>query len=135
MTTKIVLNASAVTKLLEGMPEVEIEIAKNAAAQVAQVFLNRNVKFDLQNRLNFMMDELLLLPRLPSSEARKQVKALLDVMATEAINGKAGKLVADAISIAIKTIVPQVEQRMKTELTARIDSIIRERFEAVLGRR
>lgn len=129
---RIILNAPAVAKLVKLDPEHTMELAKSAAAQVAQEIANRVAHEVLEAKMKAWMDKELS----PSQVAPKYQQVLKDTMQLMAqgfiqdlASGSTSALINLRVVDALNRLQPEIER----QLTLRADQVIRERFSALFG--
>ena len=96
--TKIIINAVTLQKLIESEPEVSVELAKNAADQVAESFKRKIDTNAMVNQMVANLSEQLSYRHSHISNAAKELMSKqISEMLKSMMNEQAGNLIKEAV--------------------------------------
>jgi hypothetical protein len=135
---KLIVNADGVRKLIEHDPEGSVEVAKNAAAQVATQIARRMVPPIVETTIKEHIDRYVVVRRattnknIISLEAEKIIReAAHNFLEAEKSMTETAERV-EAITRLVQGILQKQEEEMVKRLEARLDEIIIQRFAKLL---
>jgi len=120
---KILINASVLKQMLESQPEIEIELIKNAAAQIAEVLKKKinqeksviydNAVTEINNRLNYKYHLPKQVLDVIGSAVDDQIKRFND--------NQASKMAKEAFDKAVISYEKKLEARIDATITSMIE--------------
>ena len=135
---RIVLDAPAVRLLLERHPEATLEMAKTAAAQIAQEMARRMTREALERSVSdFIASN--LAPY--GGWYQRHIAPKYQAMMVEAIQAEGARFAQDAadgavgakINERLNAMWAEAATRMEAEMRAMADRLVRERFSALFA--
>lgn len=131
--TKILINAKVLQQMLADQPELEIELVKNAADQVAEAFKKKVDTSVMANQMFQNLSEQLSYRHSPVSAAAtdiisKQVALLIKQM----MNEQAGKMIEAAVKQSIEGHKTWIMNNLNGIIVDRVNAAMRAAQEAAI---
>ena len=131
--TKILINAKVLQQMLADQPEVEIELVKNTADQVAQAFKRRIDTTTMVNQMVANLSEQLSYRHSHISNAAKELIAKqISEMLKSMMNEQAGKMIEAAVKQSIEGHKTWIMNNLNGIIVDRVNAAMRAAQEAAI---
>lgn len=131
--TKIIINAKVLQQMLADQPEISIELAKNAADQVAEAFKKKVDTAAMVARMVTNLEEQLSYRRSPVSAAATQIiaKQISEVLKSM-MNEQAGNLIKEAVRKAMEDHKVWINHNLNSIIIDNVNRAMRAAQEAAI---
>jgi adenosine deaminase len=129
---KILINATVLKQMLEAQPEVEIELVKNATAQIAEVLkrkVNENKSAIFDNAVTEINSRLNYKYHLPD-QVLKVIRSAVEDEIKKFNENQASKMAKEAFEKAIVSYEKKLETRIDAMITTSIEKKVNAVFAA-----
>lgn len=131
--TKILINASVLQQMLKDQPEIEAELVKNAAAQVAEAFKKKVDTAAMVNQMVLNLQEQLSYRHSPvSKHASEIIRAVAEEHIKKVMENLATNLIETAVKKALDNHKIWIQNNLNGLIIDKVNSAMRAYTEAAV---